>query len=91
MPYKLKFTKIAEKDILHLKKNEPLAYRKLWILIDEVCTHPYSDKGKPKPLSGNRAGQWSRRVTKKHRLVYIVSEKTVTIIVISAAGHYDDK
>lgn len=91
MPFKLKFTKTAEKDIFHLKKHEPNAYKKLWELLDDILAHPHSGKGKPKPLVGSRTGQWSRRITQKHRLVYTLTDDDITILVISAAGHYDDK
>lgn len=47
MPFKLKFTKIAEKDILLLKKNEPHTYKKVWELLNEVVVNPFSGKGRP--------------------------------------------
>lgn len=47
--------------------------------------------GKPEPLSGDRSGQWSRRITQKHRLIYEIEENIVTVDVLSAYGHYDDK
>ena len=87
--YKIRFTKIAEKDILQLKKSEPAAYEKVLILLREVVVTPYTGKGKPKPLSGDRAGQWSRRISYKHRLVYTVEEEIVTVTIISASSHYE--
>ena len=36
-------------------------------------------------------GQWSRSITKKHRLVYQINEYEVIVLVLSAYGHYDDK
>lgn len=89
MPYKLRFSKIAEKDILRLKKSEPNAYKKVLVLLREIVVTPYTGKGKPKTLSGDREGQWSRRITNKHRLVYIVEEKIITVTIISAASHYE--
>ncbi|HPM11039.1 MAG TPA: type II toxin-antitoxin system YoeB family toxin [Paludibacter sp.] len=46
---------------------------------------------KPKPLGGDRAGQWSRRITEKHRLVYLIEEEKVNILILSTYGHYNDK
>jgi mRNA-degrading endonuclease RelE of RelBE toxin-antitoxin system len=43
--YKIRFTKIAEKDILQLKKSEPAAYEKVLILLREVVVTPYTGKG----------------------------------------------
>lgn len=91
MPYKISFTKTAEKDIIELKKSEPYAYEKVLSLLREVVITPFSGTGKPKPLGKNRAGQWSRRITLKHRLVYTVDEESITVSIISASGHYDDK
>lgn len=89
MQYKLRFTKIAEKDIIQLKKSEPAAFKKIILLLREIVETPYTGKGKPKQLSGNRSGQWSRRITQKHRLVYIVEEDIITITIVSASSHYE--
>ncbi len=89
--YKIEFTSVARNDVVKLEKSEPIAYKKLNKLVQELKDHPYSGTGKPEPLSGDRAGQWSRRITKKHRLVYSVDDGTVTVIVLSVAGHYNDK
>jgi toxin YoeB len=89
--YNVSLTPEAEDSLVKLKKSEPTSYKKAVKLIDELYNHPYSGTGKPEPLSGDRAGQWSRRITKKHRLVYSVDDGTVTVIVLSVAGHYNDK
>ena len=89
--YKIEFTSVARNNVIKLEKSEPIAYKKLNKLVKELKDHPYSGTGKPEPLSGDRAGQWSRRITKKHRLVYSVDDGTVTVIVLSVAGHYNDK
>ena len=89
--YNVSLTPEAEDSLVKLKKSEPTSYKKAVKLIDELYDHPYSGAGKPEPLSGDRAGQWSRRITKKHRLVYSVDDVTVTVIVLSVAGHYSDK
>jgi len=91
MIYKVKIIPTAETDILSLKRNEPQVYKKAMKLIAELYDHPEMGTGHPKPLSGDRAGQWSRRITDKHRLVYKIEEETVTVLVLSAYGHYDDK
>ena len=53
--------------------------------------HPRTGTGKPEPLSGDRTGQWSRRITQKHRLIYEIFDTEVHVDVISAYGHYEDK
>ena len=89
--YQVDFSNQASDDIAKLKKNDPFAYKKPEKLLFELLDHPYEGTGKPKPLSGDRAGQWSRRITDKHRLVYSVNDTTVIVLVLSALGHYDDK
>jgi toxin YoeB len=74
-----------------LKRDEPQAYKKVLKLIIELQEHPYTGTEHPKKLSENRDGQWSRRITKKHRLVYEVIEDLIKILVFSAYGHYEDK
>ena len=91
MIYKIKFENTATKDIKYLKRSEPQAYNKLVRLLEELQTTPTTGTGHPKPLGANRAGQWSRRITQKHRLVYKIENEEVTVLVLSAYGHYDDK
>lgn len=66
-----------------------LARLNLWL--EELRAHPKTGTGKPELLRGERAGQWSRRITKKHRLVYEIHEDQVIVLVLTAYGHYDDK
>lgn len=91
MQYFIDYTDIAIKDAKRLAKNEPAAFKKLASLIEELKKHPYTGTGHPHQLSGDRAGQWSRSITKKHRLVYEVIDNQVCVLVLSTYGHYDDK
>ena len=81
----------AQSDLHRLLKSEPKAYQKALELIAELYDHPRTGTGKPEPLSGDRSGQWSRRITKKHRLVYEIHDTEVVVLVLTAYGHYDDK
>ena len=89
--YSLKFLQEAEEDLQKLKKSEPKAFQKAVLLLNELVEHPRIGTGHPEPLSGDRAGQWSRRITKKHRLVYEIHEHEVIVLVLTAYGHYEDK
>jgi toxin YoeB len=88
--YNLEFTDRAKEDIAALKKSEPSAFRKIEKLLDELIIHPYTGIGKPKPLL-QRPNLWSRRINKKHRLVYSINNNQITVLIVSAKGHYDDK
>lgn len=89
--YKIVFSKRAQEDLSMLRRVEPSAHRKAVTLLNELMDHPRTGTGHPEPLSGDRAGQWSRKITKKHRLVYEIFDTEVYVDVLSAYGHYDDK
>jgi len=89
--YILEYTKTAEESFKKLKNTDLSAFAKLEKLLWELMEHPTSGTGHPEPLKGDRVGQWSRRITKKHRLIYQIKETEVIVLVLSAYGHYDDK
>jgi toxin YoeB len=92
MSYGLDYTPEAEKDVKALQRSgDKSTILKLRKLLIELMEHPETGTGHPKPLSGDRAGQWSRRITDKHRLVYSIDEEKIIVLIISASGHYDDK
>ena len=91
MSYRVILLPDANSDIQRLKKSEPQAYRKVMDLIEELWEHPETGTGHPKPLGGDRAGLWSRRITQKHRLIYQVNQEEIAVVVLSAHGHYDDR
>ena len=92
MKYCVEFSVEALDDIKRLEKSgDKKALQKLKVLFEELEIHPTTGTGKPEQLSGNRSGQWSRRITEKHRLIYEIFDDKVVVLVISAFGHYDDK
>lgn len=91
MKYNLEVKATAVNDLAFLAKNDPKAFKKAQLLIEELKEHPRTGTGKPEPLSGDRSGQWSRRITRKHRMIYEIHDTEVIVILLSAYGHYDDK
>lgn len=89
--YTLEFKEQALKDIQFLKKSEKSAYNKLIKLLDELTEHPRTGTGKPEALRHGLSGYYSRRITQKHRLVYQIEDEKINIVIVSTAGHYDDK
>ena len=89
--YKLDYTDEAKLGMQRLKYDEPKAFKKLGWLLEELMEHPRTGTGKPEQLKGDRSGQWSRRITDKHRLVYKINDTEVIVLVLTAYGHYDDK
>ena len=91
MEYFIDYTEKAIAHLNRLKTDEPKAYAKARDLIEELRSHPMVGTGHPEPLKGEYAGQWSRRITKKHRLVYEIHDTEVLVLVLTAYGHYNDK
>lgn len=89
--YDIIFSPRAQADIAKLKRDEPNAHKKVIKLVNELMDHPRTGTGKPEPLSGDRAGQWSRRITQRHRLVYEIRDTEVVVLVLTAYGHYEDR
>ena len=89
--YRLEFTDEALASIAIHKKSNPTAYNKIKRLLVELQEHPRSGTGHPEPLVGSNNVTYSRRITKKDRLVYDIYDKLVTVLVITAHGHYTDK
>ena len=89
MIYQITFSPLANEGIKALKRSEPLAFKKVMQLIQELQEHPTTGTGKPEPLKGNRLSQWSRRISQKHRLIYEIREEIVTVLILSSYGHYD--
>ena len=91
MSYNVIVSPKAQEDLKRLLDHEPKAYAKALSLIGELYEHPRTGTGKPEPLSGDRSGQWSRRISKKHRLVYEIQDTDVIVLVLTAYGQYGDK
>ena len=90
--YELEYTPDFEKDKEKLRKSGDIqALKKLAALLLELAEHPTTGTGKPEPLSGDRVGQWSRRITGKHRLIYMIDNEKVIVLLLSVYGHYGDK
>ena len=91
MTYRIVFSANALDDVDKLERDEPKAFNKFLKLINELELHPRTGTGRPEQLSGNRSGQWSRRITRKHRLIYEIVDDEVHVDILAAYGHYDDK
>lgn len=82
MPYEIRITRQASKDIATLT---PKLRGKLHdILIHVIAQDPYEGK----KLLGDLAGSYSYRLTYKDRIVYSVDERTHTIYIERACTHY---
>ena len=92
MSYTLEFTETAIADIeKHKKSGDKAVLKKVEKLLNELMEHPTTGTGQPEILKHDLAGLYSRRINKKHRLVYSIDEQVITVHVLSAWFHYGDK
>jgi len=92
MIYKLRFTPTAVKDIQKLKKTgDKKLLQKLAVLLEELKKHQRTGTGKPGNLKHELEGFYSRRINKKHRLIYDIKDDIIVVVVLSAHSHYGDK
>ena len=92
MTYILRLTTQAVKDIeRHKKAGNKKLLQKIAVLLEELQTHPRTGTGQPEQLKHELEGFWSRRINKKHRLIYEIEDEIITVIVVSAYSHYSDK
>lgn len=90
--YKIIIPEPVQKQIsLHNKSGDKSIVKKIEKILIELENTPYTGSGNPEPLKYNLTGFWSRRINQKHRLVYNVEESLITVFVVSAMGHYNDK
>lgn len=91
MTYNLEIKKTAQKDIEFLKKSDKKSFDKVSKLLIELKHHPKTGTGNPEQLKYELSDYWSRRINKKDRLIYSIEKEIVTVIVVSARGHYFDR
>lgn len=75
----------------HKKSGDKGSIKKIQKILIELTETPYEGVGNPEELLYEMTGKWSRKINKKDRMIYAVNDETVTVLVISAMGHYDDK
>lgn len=87
--------KISEKALKeiqeHKRAGDKATNKKLQKILLELENNPFEGIGNPEPLKYNLNGYWSRRLNKKDRLIYEIKNEIVTVFILSAMGHYNDK
>ncbi len=85
--YEVKYTKQAQKDIPNLKSAKLDSTAKELIAV--IKENPYQNPPPYEKLIGNLSGALSRRINRKHRLVYEVFEQEKVIKILSLWTHYE--
>ena len=69
------FTDNGWDDYLYWSNHDTDTHQRLNELIEDARRTPFTGIGKPEPLKGELKGFWSRRITREHRLVYVIEGK----------------
>ena len=80
------FTRESWEDYTYWINQDKKTLKKINKLIADTLRSPFEGLGKPEPLKENYTGFWSRRIDDKNRLIYAVTESTISII--SCRFHY---
>lgn len=91
MSYKVNFSSEAKKVLAKYKKSNPIAFKKVSRLLEELYEHPREGTGHPEPLKAGNSITYSRRITAVDRLIYDVYDDEVRVLVLEIEGHYGDK
>ena len=91
MSYRLEFTPVADQTIAKYKKSNPVQYKKLVRLLEELMVHPRTGTGHPEPWKTGNSITYSRRISQRDRLIYDIYEDIITVLVLTVEGHYGDK
>ena len=73
-------------DLRYWVETERRTALRMLDLVEAILRDPFRGLGKPEPLKYLGAGVWSRRLTREHRLVYLVSADRVDFL--QARYHY---
>lgn len=80
---------LAWEDYLYWQSQDKKTLKRINILIQDIDRNGNSGIGKPEALKGDFQGYRSRRIDKKNRLVYKISNNSIEIL--QCRTHYHEK
>ncbi|MBD5265052.1 MAG: type II toxin-antitoxin system mRNA interferase toxin, RelE/StbE family [Bacteroides sp.] len=89
--YAIRFDAKVEKIIAKWKKSNPILFKKLRNVLQDIMQHPRTGIGHPEPLVGGGDITYSRHISAHDRIIYLIHDKEVLVLVIELEGHYKDK
>ena len=72
---KVAFSTAAWEQYLHWQETDARKLKRINALLKDCQRSPFAGVGQPEPLKHDWAGWWSRRIDKKHRLVYRITTR----------------
>ena len=89
MNWKILILQKAENDLGWFRRHNRSCYVKCFDLIREIMRDPRTGTGKPERLKYFDREVRSRRISHKHRLVYVVYSEEESVEIVSCKSHYD--
>lgn len=90
--YSIELTDTAKADLKKIHKSGDIkSIKKIEKIMKDLSIQPTMGEGKPEELKYELSGFWSRQINKKDRLVYQINDDKISVLVVSALGHYFDK
>ena len=92
MIYTIEYSKAADKTLKKWKKSNPRLFKKATEVLFDIMQHPRSGIGHPdEALIGGNDITYSRHITANDRIIYDIYDDVVTVLIIQAEEHYNDK
>ncbi len=91
MRYRVEYSKDADKTLRKWKKSNPRLFKKAVKVLLDIMEHPRTGIGHPEALVGGNDMTYSRRITAHDRIIYDIYDDRVTVLIIQAEEHYNDK
>lgn len=73
-------------DLRHWVETDHKLALKVLDMVEAIPRDPFTGTGKPEPLKFLCPGAWSRRLTREHRIVYLVRDDRIDFLM--ARYHY---
>ena len=90
--FRIQIEDIAKDQLRKIYKSGDKAnIKKLEKILLELEEHPKTGIGEPEALKYQLTGYWSRKINKKDRMIYEISEELVLVSIIELSSHYGDK
>ena len=84
--YQAVFDNAFIEDLRYWVETDRKIALKTFDLIEAILRDPFVGIGKPEPLRYLNTGAWSRRITREHRIVYLVRDGQIDFL--QARYHY---
>ena len=87
---KLRLSDVAKEDLQYWRRTDVEIWKLVKALIKHTQREPYKGLGRPKALTDDLKGYWSRRITAKDRFVYRVRRegRKEFLEILMCRGHY---